>query len=67
MRMAVVQVGIVDMRVPHPAMAVRMGMRLGDRAIMGMVVMGVVMAVAVLMLDRLVQVAVLVTLGQVQP
>ena len=65
--MPVVHVGIMDMAVPHPAMAMRVGMRFGHRAFMGVIMMGVVVAVAVLMLQRLMQVSMLVALGQVQP
>ena len=64
--MPVVQVRIVDMLVAHRLMAVPVRMWFGDRFVVTMAVMRI-MNVGVLVFQRLVDVIMLVLLGQVQP
>ena len=63
---AVMKVRIVRMSVPEPVMPVPVGMRLGDHAFVGVLMMWIV-DMAVFVLDRLVRVVVLMAFGQMQP
>ena len=65
--MAVVQVRVMDVRMPHAAMAVPVAMRFGDRTVMVVVVVPVIVTVAVIVIERFVRMSVLMPLGQVQP
>ena len=67
MRMAVVQVGVVDVGMPCSAVAMAVGRRLGQRIAMRMVEVAVIVRVAVIVFERFVQMAVLVAFGQMQP
>ena len=64
--MAVVQVRIMRVPMPHRFMPVRVGMRLAHRAVMGVLMMRV-MAVQMVMLHRAVPVVMVMPLGQMQP
>ena len=66
MAMPVMQVGVMRMRVAQPRVAVPMRMRFADRPVMRVPVMRVV-AVAVLVFERLVRMLVLVAFGQMHP
>ncbi len=62
MAVAVVQVGIMRVLVPQGLVAMQVGMRLGHRPVMLMLVMAV-MNVTVIVLDFLMRVFVLVVFG----
>ncbi len=64
--MAVVQIRIMGMGMGHLLVAVGMGMRLGCRPVMAVLVV-LVMDMAVLVLDRLVDMLVIVPLGEMRP
>lgn len=64
--MPVMQIRVMRMPVPQGFMAVPMGMRFADRALMGVLMM-VVMAVQMVMLQRLMLMLVVVPFGQMQP
>ena len=66
MPVPVVQIGIVRVLVAHRCVPVPVGMRLGERAIMGVLMM-VVMMVGVVMFQRLMQVIVVMPFRQMQP
>lgn len=66
MPVSVVQVGIMRVGMAQRFVSVPVGVRFAEGAVMGMLVVGVV-DVAVVMLQHVVQVVMVVTLGQVQP
>ena len=66
MTMPVMQVRVMRMLMPHRFVPVPVGVRLGDRAVVAVVVMFVV-NMGVFVLERLVGVFVVVALGQVHP
>ncbi len=64
--MAVMQVRVMRVPVAHRAVPVRVRMRLADRPVMGMAVMGI-MPMRMFMLQRLMRMLMFVAFGQVQP
>ena len=66
MGVPVVQIGVVDMRVPHRLVAMPMGMRLRHRPGMLVLVMRL-MHMAVLVLDRLMPMLMIMAFRQMQP
>ena len=66
MRVGVVQIRAVIVRMGEPGVTVRVRVLAGDRRIVEVIVMAVVVAVRVVVLDRLVNVGVVVTLGDVE-
>ena len=66
MAMPVMQVRVVRMIVPHGQMPVGVGMRLGHRSVMGVLVMFIVI-MRVIVLKKLMLMFVFVPLGQMEP